>query len=477
MGKAIKGNIFEDTGRVEAAQAVGAVKRLIEKKADSYEVFFSSDSGLSAEAQNGAVEALKVRRSLGVGIRAITKGRLGFAFSSVLTEDALREIVDKTIRGSSEASEDEFLMLPGEGDGGAARLAATRAALAGALDIADGTIGSFGEDELIGSALLLESSAMSASPKIARVRKASYGGSVRHSMLINSNGLDESFSATYFSASVTAVAEEDGASEMGWDIGMAHRRAAIDVEAVGKSAAKNALRMLGGKRIPTVRCPAVIENTVVCELLESLSGSFLADNVQKGKSMLAGKTGLKIASPAISIYDDGLLKGGWASSPFDGEGVGRRKTELVAGGVLKGYLYDTYWAARARGAGGVGAASTGNASRGGFKGLPSVGVSNIYIEKGTKTLEGLLAALGRGLFITEVLGAHTINTVSGDFSVGAAGLWVEGGRGMYPVKGMAVSGNLLELFSKVTEVSSDMRFIGSIGAPSVLVSELEASGS
>ena len=464
MGKAIKGNIFEDTGRIEAAQAVGAVKRLIEKKADSYEVFFSSDSGLSAEAQNGAVEALKVRRSLGVGLRAITRGRLGFAFSSVLTEDALREIVDKTIRGSSEASEDEFLRLPGKGDGG-------RAALAGALDIADGTIGSFSEDELIGSALLLESSAMSTSPKIARVRKASYGGSVRHSRLINSNGLDESFSATYFSASVTAVAEEDGASEMGWDIGMAHRRASIDVEAVGRSAARNALRMLGGKRIPTVRCPAVIENTVVCELLESLSGSFLADNVHKGKSMLAGKTGLKIASPAINIYDDGLLKGGWASSPFDGEGVRRRKTELVAGGVLKGYLYDTYWAGRA------GAASTGNASRGGFKGLPSVGVSNIYIENGTKTLEGLLAAIGRGLFITEVLGVHTINTVSGDFSVGAAGLWVEGGREMYPVKGMAVSGNLLELFSKVTEVSSDMRFIGSIGAPSVMVSELEASGS
>jgi PmbA protein len=141
------------------------------------------------------------------------------------------------------------------------------------------------------------------------------------------------------------------------------------------------------------------------------------------------------------------------------------------GGVCEGYLYDSYWAKR------DGVTSTGNGARSRYKSMPGVGVTNLYIEKGEKTLDELIGEVSDGLFITELMGVHTVNTVSGDFSVGASGLRIEGGKPCYPVRGMAISGNLMDLFSKVESCGSDLRFIGSIGAPSILFSELEASGS
>jgi len=428
-------------------------------RADSYEIFFSMDSGLGVEAKDGGVDALKVRSGRGVGLRTITGGRLGFGFSSVLTDSALRELADKTVAGSIEASEDGFLVFPAPG--------AVPAPIEGLFD--DKAAG-VSEEEKIASAIAIEAAAMAYDPRIKRVRKASYGETVSSRRVVNSNGVDGTHSATYFSGSVTAVAE-DGEPQMGWEMAASHVRANMDFAAIGAVAAKNAVRMLGAKKPASIKCPAIIENVVVTELLEALAGSFLADNVFKGKSMLAGKTGVKVASEAVSIVDNGVMPGGWASSACDGEGVPKGVTVLLDKGVCAGYLYDTYWGARAR------TASTGSSVRSSFKGMAVPGLSNLFMKAGDKDISTLLHEMSTGLYITEVLGAHTMNPVNGDFSVGAAGIWVEGGAFAYPVRGMAVSGNLLELFSKVVACASDMRFLGSVGAPSILIEEMEASGS
>ena len=437
------------------------IKLLKQKKVSLYEIFFSRDTGFGVEVQKGEVDALKVRSNEGVGLRVISNGSPGFGFSSVLAPDALNGLVDKALTASRHTSKDEFLSLPEPGK---------KAGGEKALEIFDSSIGSASEQEKIRCAMTLEDSAMAASSRVKRVRKASYSESTHFSRLVNSNGAEATHLATYFSGSVTAVAEDNGDSQMGWEIGMGHKRGAVDPEKIGKGAAGNALRMLGARTIKTVKCPAVIENAVVCELLESLASSFLADNVHKGKSMLAGRLGNPVVSKALSVWDDGTMKGGWASSVYDGEGALRHKTPLIVKGAAENYLYDTYWALR----GGV--KSTGNSVRSSYKGMPVLGISNIYIEKGERPLKALLKGLDRGLFITDLLGVHTINTVSGEFSLGATGVWVDSGELSYPVRGIAVSGNLLGLFSKVSAVGSDLRFIGSIGAPSILVSELEASG-
>ena len=206
------------------------------------------------------------------------------------------------------------------------------------------------------------------------------------------------------------------------------------------------------------------------ELLQAFSGAFLGDNVSKGKSMLASLMGKDIVSKSINIIDSGLFKGGWATGMTDGEGVARRRTPLIEEGRLSSFLYDTYWGKIS------GAGTTGNASRSSYKGVPSIGISNLYIEAGKRGLDELLKTMDTGYFITELMGVHTINTITGEFSLGAQGFYVEGGEIKYPVRGMAISGELLGLFSKVEEVGCDQRFIGGSGAPSLLLSELDVSG-
>lgn len=444
-----------------AERTIEKLRGLLKGKAESYEIFFTHDKGFSVEVRDKEVEALKARSNTGVGLRTISGGRQGFGFSSVLSDDAMTDLVQKALIGSREAAEDKYLTFPD---------AVKADASEEKFDIFDNGFGKMPEEEKINTAIKIEESARGFDKRVLRVRKASFSESLASARIVNSNGVDLTHYATFYSGSVTAVAESNGESQMGWEIGMGHKKDAIDPIKIGGGAAENAVRMLGARKIPTVKCPAVIENTITMELLESLAGSFLGDNVEKGKSMLIGKAGKKVASSALNIWDNGVLPGGWATSAFDGEGMVKGRTALLKEGVCEGFLYDTYWAARA------GKASTGNAIRSNFKSFPAVGTSNLYIEKGEKSQEELLLEMQKGILITEVLGVHTINTVSGDFSVGAAGFWVEGGKAAYPIRGMAISGNLLGLFSKVRSCGSDLRFIGSIGAPSLLIEELEASG-
>lgn len=454
MGPALK-------EKAEPEYAIDALKKAIGGRVTAYEIFYSEDEGVTVEAKEKTIDSFKVRSGSGIGLRIISGNRLGFGFSSALSVDALKRLADNTIAASVEASEDGFLGLPGKG---------AEPDLPQDLGIYDGAFYDAPKQRLLKTALEIEDAARAKDPRIKRVRKAMYQESRVFSRVVNSSGIDAKSSATFFSGSVTAVAEHGAESQMGWDMETAHLRDGITPGDVGQRAASNALRMLGARKIKTTRCPAVIENTVAIELVEALSSSFLFDNVSKGKSMLAEKIGAAVASEALNIWDDGILKGGWATSCHDGEGLPRKKTELLSKGVLKGYLYDAYWARRG------GKASTGNAVRSGYRGVPSVGTTNLYIEKGALSLEEMLKAMGQGLMVTELLGVHTINTVSGDFSLGAQGLWVEGGVAAYPVRGIAIAGNLLELFKRVRCCGTDARFMGSVGSPSLLIEEIDASG-
>jgi PmbA protein len=448
-------------------RTIEVVSGLLKGKVDSFELYMSQSRGLVIEAKNGEVDALRVSSDSGVGLRILsgsasdsTGGSPGFAYSNIMTDLALAEMVELAIGGSHGASEDVALgfALPADGE-------------ASVLDSIDPDFDSATEQEKIQKAINIESSARDYDKLVARVRKASYSESRSRSRTYNSRGVDTSYEGTFCSGSVMAVAEGDGDSQVGWEMELSHKRSGVDPVVIGRAAAERAVGMLGAKIPGSIKAPAVLENTVVMDLMGQLVSSFTADNVHKGKSMLMDKLGKKVVSDSITIWDDGLMQGGWASSIHDCEGVPTQKTALIAGGVCNAYLYDTYWANRTN------AKSTGNAARGGFKGAPAIGTTNLYMEKGDVSLEGLFAEMGKGLFITELMGVHTIDPVSGEFSVGASGLWIEGGKIAYPVRGLAISGSLLELFSQVELIGSDMRFLGSVGAPSILISELHASGS
>jgi PmbA protein len=249
------------------------------------------------------------------------------------------------------------------------------------------------------------------------------------------------------------------------------------VEKVGRSAGRRALERLGGKRIPTGVYPVLIRNHVASEFLSLLAHSFLADQVQKGKSPLKGKRGERFFSPLLTIVDDGLYSKGISTAPIDGEGMPSQRTSLVARGELTDYLYDRYWANRENlSSPGSRAGSTGNSRRHGIKSPPGVGISNFFIDPGSLVLPIHMEDFLHALVVEEVMGLHTVDPISGDFSLGCSGDWVERGRKVHPVKSIAIAGNLFELFRRVIGVGDDLRFFGGVGAPSLLIEELLFSG-
>jgi PmbA protein len=336
--------------------------------------------------------------------------------------------------------------------------------------IFDDALAEAGEERKVALAMELERLTLSADPRIKRVRKCSYGEMDFLVHIRNSLGVDSGYRASSTSCSVSVLAEGDGDSQMGWDFGFSPYFAGLRIEEVARTAAANAVRLLGARKIPTMRCPAVLDNYVATEILEVLAPAFLAENVHKGKSLLAGKIGEALFSPLIRIRDDGTLSGGMATSPFDAEGVAHQNTVLAEGGGLVGYLYDSFHARR------DGTRPTGNSVRSGVKGVPHLGITNLFIENGTVPPVELLRGIDRGLLITDVMGMHTANPVSGDFSVGAAGLLIENGAVSHPVKGVAIAGNILDLFLSIEAVGNDLRFFGAAGAPSLRIADLDVSG-
>ncbi len=458
-------------------EVINQARRILRGKSlEGYEIYLNESIHFDVESKEGKIESLEVSRYSGMAFRILNHQRIGFSYTTLLNPSSsavepisghLDRMIDDAIRSAQATSPDpcfDFAPAP--------------QTFPSRLPIFDETLEGIPEKRKIEEAKRLEESARSVDPgRIKKVRKASYGDVFSKTTLVNSNGLEVSYDNTLASVSVTVVAEESGESEVGWDFDVSHFFNDLDVEKVGQSAGRKALERLGGKRIPTGAYPVLLRNHVASEFLSLLAHSFLADQVQKGKSPLRGKRGERFFSPLVTIVDDGLYPKGVSTAPIDGEGMPSQRTTLVAQGELDGYLYDRYWGNReSLSPSGSKVGSTGNSRRHGIKSPPGVGVSNFFIEPGDLDSLKLLGNLGHGIVVDDVMGLHTVDPISGDFSLGCSGDWVERGEKVHPVKSIAIAGNLFELFRKVTGVGEDLRFFGGVGCPSLLVKELLISG-
>lgn len=456
---------------VDQAQTI-----LKKKSIEGYEIYFNQSILFDVESKEGKIESLETSQYLGVAFRILNHQRMGFSYTTFLDASpsaagpisgGLDRMIDDAIRGAEATTPDRcFDFAP------ALRTSPSR------LPIFDETLEGVPEKRKIENAKHLEESARSVDPeRLKKVRKASYQDVFSRTTLVNSNGLQFSYGHTIASVSVTAVAEESGESEVGWDFDVSHFFNDLDVEKVGRSAGRKALERLGGKRIVTGAYPVLLRNHVASEFLSLLAQSFLADQVQKGKSPLKGKQGERLFSSLLTIVDDGLYPKGIATTPIDGEGMPSQRTTLVAQGELHGYLFDRYWANRENlSTSGANVGSTGNSRRHSIKSPPGVGVSNFFIEPGDLDVSELMENLSQGVVVDDVMGLHTVDPISGEFSLGCSGDWIERGEKVHPVKSIAIAGNLFELFRKVTGVGKDLRFFGGVGSPSLLLKELLISG-
>ena len=437
------------------------------KSIDGYELYVGQSSLLEVESKNAKTDHFETSGSWGMAVRVLKGQRIGFSYITFAHPSRLQPTLEDAIAGAETTPQDPCLDFAPPLEAPPSR-----------LPILDETLEGIPEERKIEIAKRLEEAARSVDPdRIRKVRKASYREILSRNTLVNSNGLRSSYAASFVSVSVTVVAEEAGESEVGWDFDYSHFLGDVDVEKVGRSAGKKALEKLGGRRIPSGGYPVLLENRVASEFLSPLAHSFLAEQVHKGKSPLKGRMGERFFSSVLSVVDDGLLPTGISTSPMDGEGMPRRRTPLVVEGELCGYLYDRYWANRENASlEGPRVKSTGNSRRTGIKSPPVPGISNFFIEPAQTSFSQLVKALHRGVVIEEVMGLHTVDPISGDFSLGCSGYWVEGGEKVHPVKSVAVAGNLFDLFRDVIAVGDDLRFLGSVGSPSLLIKNLEISG-
>jgi PmbA protein len=424
---------------------------------DRFEIALESSRTLSLEVSDGKVENFKAAAPAGVAIQVLKEGGMGFSYSTALDDPSLARMVENALVSAENQTPDDANGLPGP------------SAYPDLPFLFDPTLAEVPEEAKIERALELERLVKGADSRIVRVRKASYSESFSESFIRNSLGLEGSWRGTFVSSSVSAIAEADGDSRLGWDFSFGRTFDSIDAAALAAGAAARAVGLLGAETVETMRCPAILDTHVAAEMLEVLAPSFVAESVQKGKSLLAGRLGEKVFSPLLRIFDDALYPGGVSTAPFDGEGTASRKTPVVEAGILSSFLYDTLRARK------EGRLSTGNSARDGVRTPPKNSITNFFIENGASAPEELLSGIDRGILLTDVMGMHTANPVSGDFSVGAAGFLIEKGRVTRPVKG-AISGNVVELFREVEGIGNDLRFYGAVGSPSLRISSLDVSG-
>ncbi len=427
--------------------------------ADAAEAYLRSTRATTLEVKGQKVDAFERARDSGVGIRLLIGQQTGFSYSTDVSETALRMLVDAAVENARNAEPDPFAVIPGRPSDPYLTVV-----------LHDPAIASLSEREKIERVMAMERAAFAVDPRVKRIRKASATFGEAETVIVNSRGAAVAYRGTAASASIEVVAEEKGEAQAGWEHEVKRFYAKLDVEGVGSRAAQKALDLLGACPLESVKAPVILDSSVAEEFLAIMAGGFSAENVQKKKSLFAGKMGAEVASPLVTIMDNGLLEEGLGTAPCDDELVPVRTKKVIDQGRLALFLHNSYTAKK------EGTVSTGNGIRGGFKGIPGVGITNLYIEPGTVSPSEVIEATPRGLFVTEIMGAHTANPISGDFSVGATGFWIEKGKKAYPVREITIAGNIIDLMRNVDAVCSDLRFSGRMGSPTIRIRELSIGG-
>jgi PmbA protein len=334
----------------------------------------------------------------------------------------------------------------------------------------DGRVETLTPDDRIKRALMLEKTAKDASPKICAVRDSSWADGSGASLLLTDKGIRFPNIASSCSASIELAAEWNNDRQAAWHWDIGRHPGAVDIEAIGHEAAKKVEAKLNPKQLPAGKYPVVLHPEVTVDLLGIVASMLNAESVLRGRSLFADKMGNTIASPLLTLTDDGQLPDGFGSEPWDGEGLPTKRNVLIQDGVLASYLHNLKTATE------MGVDSTSNASRG-TAGNPGITTFNLFPATGGKSKESIIAQLHDGVMITEIMGLHTVNPVSGDMSVGANGTRIRNGSLAESVDRMTFAGNIRDMLLNIVEVGSDLRWYGSSAGLTLLLDEMTLGGS
>jgi PmbA protein len=420
----------------------------------------------SVTVRMGQVETLKESGSRGLGLRVFHGKRSASTSTSDLTPDGIRQLVDGAIALVKVTEEDPLAGLAETDEFGSA---------AGDLRLFDEDVYSLSGEERIEWARRAETAALSVDARITNSDGGSFEAATGRKVLANSRGFVGGYRTSYAGVSAAPLAQDENGTMQrdGW-WSSARRFADLESpEAIGKEAARRTLRRLGARRVATQQVPIVFAPEVARGLIGSVFEAASGDSIWRSASFLTGKLGSEIAGANLTIIDDNLMMlptgmGGFGTSPFDGEGLPSLRTVVVERGVLRNYLLNTYSARK------LGMKSTHNASRG-LAGAPGIGCGNLYLEPGELTPEQIIAEVKTGFYVTSLMG-FGVNVVTGDYSRGATGLWIENGQLTHAVEEVTVAGNLGEMLKNVTAIGNDLAFRGSVASPTLRIDGMTIAG-
>jgi len=427
---------------------------------DAADALVADATGLEVGVRLGEREKLVRSRERRAGLRVLVGGATAIVSSADLDAATLRDLARQACALARATAPDPHAGLADPSD---------LAAALPDLDLWDGAAETLDPAAGFELARTGERAALDAAPEITNSEGAEFGGGGGTVAYATSHGFARGYRRSSFSLSVVPVASRDGTMQRDSWWTASHHLARLDAAGdVGHEAARRALRRLGARQIPTGEYPVVFDPQTAASLLRHLAGAIVGPALYRRASFLLDHVGEKIAADGVTIVDDPLLPGAPASRPFDGEGVASRRVAIVEQGVLRSYLLDSYSARR------LGLRTTGHAVRSPGDG-PTVGPTNFFLAAGSHTPETIVGSVERGLYVTELIG-FGVNTVTGDYSRGAAGLWIEDGRLTHAVEEVTIAGSLPEMLAGIEMIGDDLVFRSAVTAPTLKIARLTVAG-
>ncbi len=409
----------------------------------------------------GEVESLSSATSAGIGVRVVAGWRQGFAYAGSLDEDALAQTLAEARDNAGFVSPDELVGL-----------AVPDGVAAADLDLWRDDLDAYPIEEKVARALDLEARVRAGDPRIRQVESVEWGDAAFESAVATSTGVVASSRRTgcYLYAYAIAGEGDETQTGAGYSVGRSPRD--LDADKAVHDAIERATRLLGATQPMSAHLTVVFEPRITATFLGILAGTLNGESVSKGRSLFADRLGSEISVPGLTLLDDPTDPDAYGAAPYDAEGLATRRNSLIEGGVLKGFLYNTYAARRA------GTVSTASAVRAGFKSVPGTGARALSVVPGELDPSGILAKVGDGLLVQSVAGIHSgVNPVSGDFSVGAEGVLIRGGELAGPVREITIASSLQRMLSGIVAVGADLERLPSAASGVTLaIDDVSMSG-
>ena len=442
----------------DAELLVEALRRATARGATAADGYLVDERSFSAAVRMGQVDTVTHSHDHRLSLRVFVGKASAAASTSDFSRESLERVVDEATALARITAEDQFAGLPEPRE---------LVTAVPELDLED-TSADLEPEAKIDIARRGEAAALDSDPRLTNSEGAEYSDRRARYVYATASGFARGYTTTSFGVSVSPVAARNGEMQRdSWYTSARKRDRLESPESVGRTAAARALRRLGARKVKTTEVPVIFDSETAASLLRSIAGAASGPSLYRRASFLLEKLGTRIAAPSVTIVDDALIPAALGSRPFDGEGLPTRKTVLVREGILETYLLDTYSARK------LGLASTHHAARDG-SGV-SVATTNLTLQPGTAEPAELIRSVTNGFYVTELIG-FGINGVTGDYSRGAAGMWIENGELAYPVEEVTVAGNLLTMFGSVEGVGNDLVLRDRTAAPTLLIGRMVVAG-